>query len=154
MNNDLLSGLLSALKEMDPTGKIQEELTSIETLAGTLMKEQEALKLVVSGKEYLNWVYDTVSANGSVETEYPEDKYNGIEEENRRLLHTFFNYLTDLAHEQGVFTSEDAELPTAPEERAFKFKDKYFMASRLFDEPIRVCISLLDEPTDDCILLE
>lgn len=99
----------------------------------------------VSSKEYIDWLYDYVSANKHANDESATYAYEGIDAENGQILSTFLDYVEELAKEQRVLVVPDDECDFGSEQVVVKIKDKYFEIFRMYGQGSWTSIGLLKE---------
>lgn len=97
---------LDELKKRMKTPEFEESARKyMEEYFGRIEKTKEK----VSSKEYIDWVYEYVSANKHANDESATYTYEGIDAENGQVLSAFLDYVEELAKEQRVLVIPDDE---------------------------------------------
>lgn len=116
--------------------------------------KRDKLKRKVSSDEYINWLYDYVIINKSVNDESALYTYIGIDAENGSCLGSFLDYTKELAKEQNIPIGEDEECYFPNELVTIKIKDSYFEVFRMFGQGSWTSVSLLEKaPMNDFVEL-
>lgn len=113
----------------------------------------DAMRQKVSSSEYIEWLYNYVSANRSANDESALYVYEGIDSENGQLLSWFVDYAKTLARQQGVQIIFDEENPFGNEEVFVKIKDKFFSAFTMYGQGSWSCVGLLENTPDNYVEL-
>lgn len=136
---------LDELKKRMETPEFEESARKyIEEYFGRIEKTKEK----VSSKEYIDWVYNYVSANKRANDESATYTYEGIDAENGQVLSAFLDYVEELAKEQRVLVVPDDECDFGSEQVVVKIKDKYFEIFRMYGQGSWTSIGLLDKEPD------
>lgn len=139
---------------MNPLDELKKrmEMPEFEDSARKYMEEYfgriEKTKEKVSSKEYINWLYEYVSANKHANDESATYTYEGIDAENGQVLSAFLDYVEELAKEQRVLVVPDNECDFGSEQVVVKIKDKYFEIFRMYGQGSWTSIGLLDKEPD------
>ena len=139
---------------MNPLDKLKEQMETPEfqESAKKWMKEYfgkiEKRKQKVSSKEYIDWLYDYVSANKNANDESALYTYKDIDAENGQILGAFLDYIKELATKQRVLIVPDEECEFGSEQVVVKIKDKYFEIFRMFGQGSWTSVSLLENEPD------
>lgn len=132
--------------------KKQMETPEFEESARKYMEEYfrriEKNKEKVSSKEYIDWVYDYVTANKHVDDEGALYIHQGIDAENGQILGAFLDYVEELAIQQRVLVVPDDECEFDSEQVVVKIKDKYFEIFRMYGQSSWTSIGLMDKEPD------
>ena len=107
-------------------------------------REIEECRNKVSSKEYIDWLYNYVSENKSVDDEGALYQCEGIDKENGSLVSYFLSYVKELAVNQRVMIANDEECEFYNEEVVVKIKDKYFNIFQMHGQGASTFIYLLD----------
>ena len=133
---------LDELKKRMETPEFEESARKyMEEYFGRIEKTREK----VSSKEYIDWVYNYVSANKHANDESATYTYEGINSENGQVLSAFLDYVEELAKEQRVLVVPDDECDFGSEQVVVKIKDKYFEIFRMYGQGSWTSVNLLDE---------
>lgn len=133
---------LDELKKRMETPEFEESARKyMEEYFGRIERTREK----VSSKEYIDWVYNYVSANKHANDESATYTYEGIDAENGRVLSVFLDYVEELAKEQRVLVVPDDECDFGSEQVVVKIKDKYFEIFRMYGQGSWTSIGLLKE---------
>ena len=136
---------LDELKERMGTPEFAESARKhMEEYFGRIEKNREK----ASSKEYIDWVYNYVSANKHANDESAIYTYEGIDAENGQVLSEFLDYVEELAKEQRVLVVPDDECDFGSEQVTVKIKDKYFEIFRMYGQGSWTSIELLDKEPD------
>lgn len=136
---------LDELKKRMETPEFEESARKyMEEYFGRIEKNREK----VSSKEYIDWVYNYVSANKHANDESAIYTYEGIDAENGQVLSKFLDYVEELAKEQRVLVVPDDECDFGSEQVTVKIKDKYFEIFRMYGQGSWTSIELLDKEPD------
>ena len=136
---------------MNPLDELKKrmETPEFEESARKYMEEYfrriEKIREKVSSKEYIDWVYNYVSANKHADDESATYTYEGIDAENGQALSAFLNYVEELAKEQRVLVVPDDECDFGSEQVVVKIKDKYFEIFRMYGQGSWTSVGLLDK---------
>lgn len=136
---------------MNPLDELKKrmEMPEFEDSARKYMEEYfgriEKTKEKVSSKEYINWLYEYVSANKHANDESATYTYEGIDAENGQVLSAFLDYVEELAKEQRVLVVPDDECDFGSEQVVVKIRDKYFEIFRMYGQGSWTSIGLLNE---------
>lgn len=131
--------------------ELEEKLNSPEFVEKTrkYMEErfakQKELAKRVSSKEYIDWLYSFVSKNHGVDD---DTLYEGVDEDNSRLLGNFLDYVEELATQQRVLIVPDEDCDFDSEKIVVKIKDKYFDFFRMFGQGSWTSVCLLEKGPD------
>lgn len=136
---------LDELKERMETPELAE---SARKYMGEYFKRIDKNRQKVSSQEYINWVYEYVSANKHANDESALYTYEGVDAENGQILSAFLDYVEDLAKEQRVPVMPDDECEFDSEQVTVKIKDKYFEIFRMHGQGSWTSIGLLDKEPD------
>lgn len=127
---------------------LKEETEAARKVFEDYFRKIEKIKNKVSSKEYIDWIYNYVSANKYVDDEDAIYVYEGIDSENGQLLSGFFDYVEELAKEQRVLIVHDEKCDFDSERAVVKIKDKYFEVFRMYGQGSWTSIELLDKEPD------
>lgn len=108
-------------------------------------KEQEERQNKVSSQEYIDWVYNFISANKHADNESTLYTYEGIDKDNGEILGAFLNFVEDKAKEQRVLVVPDDDCDFDNEEVNIKIRDKFFKIFRMYGQGSWTSIGLLDK---------
>ena len=123
---------LDELKKRMETSEFEESARKyMEEYFGRIEKTKEK----VSSKEYVDWVYDYVSASKHANDESATYTYEGIDSENGQ----------ELAKQQRVLVVPDDECDFGSEQVVVKIKDKYFEIFRMYGQGSWTSVGLLDK---------
>lgn len=136
------------VKEMKEYMKTPEFEEKIRKHMQEHFRELEERISKVSSDEYIDWLYDYLSINKSVDDESALYKYEGIDKEYGSLVSYFFGYVKELAKKQRVMIANDEECEFYNEEVVVKIKDKYFNIFQMHGQGAWTCISLLENEPD------
>lgn len=115
----------------------------------------ESERKKVSSREYINWVYEYVSANKLADDESALYIYHGVDAEFGKSLGYFMSYVEDLARRQGLFVAYDDESYFDTKYVFIKIKDKYFKISTTWGQGSLTEVELLDtEPGYRCVIID
>lgn len=120
----------------------------LDYLASEYIESYKEKKSIVSSKEYIDWLYDYVTENASVDDDNAMYVYEGIDSDNGLILGFFLDYVEELANVQRVLVVADNECMFDNEEVVVKIKDKYFKVFRMYGQGSWTCVSLLNEEPD------
>lgn len=132
------------VKEMKEYMKTPEFEEKIRKHMQEHFRELEERISKVSSDEYIDWLYDYLSINKSVDDESALYKYEGIDKEYGSLVSYFFGYVKELAKKQRVMIANDEECEFYNEEVVVKIKDKYFNIFQMHGQGASTFIYLLD----------
>lgn len=133
------------LKERTKSPEFPE---SMREWIGEYFGEIEKRKQKASSKEYIDWLYDYVSTNKSVNDESALYTYKGIDAEYGQILGSFLDYVEELATKQRVLIVSNEECKFDNELVVVKIKDKYFVIFRMFGQGSWTSVSLLEDEPD------
>lgn len=139
---------------MNPLDELKKQMETPEFAEGARKYMEEYFRRIektrkkVSSKEYIDWVYNYVSANKHANDESATYTYEGIDAENGQVLSAFLDYVEELAKEQRVLIVPDDECDFGSEQVVVKIKDKYFEIFRMYGQGSWTSIGLLDEEPD------
>lgn len=111
-------------------------------------RELEKRRNKVSSNEYVDWLYNYLSINKSVDDESALYTYEGTDKEYGSLVSYFFGYVKELTTKQRVMIAHDEECEFYNEEIVVKIKDKYFNICQMYGQGAWICISLLENEPD------
>lgn len=111
-------------------------------------RELEKRRNQVSSNEYIDWLYNYLSVNKSVDDESALYQYEGIDKEYGSLVSYFLSYVKELAKKQRVMIASDEECEFYNQEVVVKIKDKYFKIFQIHGQGAWTCISPLENEPD------
>ena len=136
---------LDELKQRMETPEFAESARKyMEEYFGRIEKNKER----VSSKEYIDWIYDYVSANKHANDESALYTYEGIDAENGQLLSAFLDYVKELAKQQRVLVVPDEKCEFGSEQVVVKINDKYFEIFRMYGQGSWTSVNLVDKEPD------
>lgn len=136
---------------MNPLDELKERMETPEFAESARKYMEEYFKRIeknrekVSSKEYIDWVYNYVSANKHANDESATYTYEGIDAENGQVLSAFLDYVEELASQQRVLVTPADDCHFDSEQVTVKIKDKYFEIFRMYGQGSWTSIGLLDE---------
>lgn len=136
---------LEELKERMETPKFVE---SAREYMEDYFAKIEKHKQIVSSKEYIDWIYEYVTANNHVDDEGALYTYEGVDAENGQILGAFLDYVKEIGIQQRVLVISDDECEFENEKVSIKIKDMYFEVFRMYGQGSWTSVNLLDKEPD------
>lgn len=136
---------LEELKKQMETPEFAESARKyMEEYFGRIEKNKER----VSSKEYIDWLYNYVSANKHADDESASYTYKDIDAENGQLLSAFLDYVKKLAKQQRVLVVPDEKCEFGSEQVVVKINDKYFEIFRMYGQGSWTSVNLVQKEPD------
>lgn len=139
---------MSPLEELKERMETPEFAESARRYMENYFAKIEKRRQTVSSKEYIDWIYEYVSANKHADDEGALYVYKDIDAENGQILGVFLDFVKELAVQQRVLVISDDKCEFENEEVTIKIKDKYFEIFRMYGQGSWTSINLLDYEPD------
>lgn len=136
---------LEELKEIMGTSEFAE---SARRYMEDYFAKIEKRRQKVSSKEYIDWIYEYVSANKHADDEGALYVYKDIDAENGKILSAFLDFIKEVAKQQRVLVISDDECEFENEKVTIKIKDKCFEIFKMYGQGSLTSINLLDREPD------